>query len=52
MRTQMHAEAFPGEDISDRPEPREVVPALRRLLTERPPSGRVRAADLRGAVTS
>ena len=52
MRTQMHAEAFPGEDISDRPEPREVVPALRRLLSERPPSGRVRATDLRGAVTS
>jgi NAD(P)-dependent dehydrogenase (short-subunit alcohol dehydrogenase family) len=46
MRTQMHQDAFPGEDISDRPEPATVVPALRRLLTERPPSGRVRAADL------
>jgi NAD(P)-dependent dehydrogenase (short-subunit alcohol dehydrogenase family) len=46
MRTQMHQEAFPGEDISDRPEPATVVPALRRLLAERPPSGRVRAADL------
>lgn len=46
MRTRMHAEAFPGEDISDRPEPAAVVPALRRLLAERPPSGRVRAADL------
>ena len=33
MRTQMHAEAFPGEDISDRPEP-EVVPALLRLLAD------------------
>ena len=32
MRTQMHQEAFPGEDISDRPEPETVVPALRRLL--------------------
>ena len=46
MRTQMHQDAFPGEDISDRPEPVTVVPALRRLLTERPPSGRYRAADL------
>jgi len=46
MRTQMHQEAFPGEDISDRPEPHTVVPALLRLLDERPPSGRYRAADL------
>ena len=46
MRTQMHQHAFPGEDISDRPEPATVVPAVRRLLTERPPSGRVRAQDL------
>ncbi len=46
MRTQMHQDAFPGEDISDRPEPRTVVPAIRALLRERPPSGRVRAADL------
>lgn len=46
MRTQMHQDAFPGEDISDRPEPRTVVPALLRVLGERPPSGRMRAADL------
>lgn len=46
MRTRMHQDAFPGEDISDRPEPHTVVPALRRLLRERPESGRVRAADL------
>jgi NAD(P)-dependent dehydrogenase (short-subunit alcohol dehydrogenase family) len=46
MQTQMHQQAFPGEDISDRPEPRTVVPALLRLLDERPPSGRYRAADL------
>ena len=46
MRTQMHQDAFPGEDISDRPEPESVVPALRRLLWERPASGRVRASDL------
>lgn len=46
MRTQMHQDAFAGEDISDRPEPETVVPAFRRLLAERPPSGRYRAADL------
>ena len=46
MRTQMHQEAFPGEDISDRPEPATVVPALRRLLHDRPASGRYRGADL------
>jgi NAD(P)-dependent dehydrogenase (short-subunit alcohol dehydrogenase family) len=46
MRTDMHQQAFPGEDISDRPEPATVVPALLRLLDERPPSGRYRAADL------
>ena len=46
MRTGMHQAAFPGEDISDRPEPESVVPALLRLLDQRPPSGRVRAADL------
>jgi NAD(P)-dependent dehydrogenase (short-subunit alcohol dehydrogenase family) len=46
MRTAMHQAAFPGEDISDRPEPATVVPALLRLLDERPPSGRYRAADL------
>jgi len=45
MRTQMHQQAFPGEDISDRPEPQTVVPALLRLLDERPPSGRYRAAE-------
>jgi len=46
MRTQMQAEAFPGEDISDRPEPEDVVPALRRLLDAGLPSGRYVAADL------
>jgi NAD(P)-dependent dehydrogenase (short-subunit alcohol dehydrogenase family) len=44
MRTQMHQEAFPGEDISDRPEPSTVVPALVRLLDDGTPSGRVQAA--------
>ncbi len=46
MRTQMHQDAFPGEDISDRPEPETVVPALLRLLRDAPASGRYRAADL------
>ncbi len=53
MRTDMHQQAFPGEDISDRPQPDSVVPALLRLLEERPPSGRYRASDLAvPAVTS
>src|SRR5438876_1612597 len=45
LRTDMHQAAFPGEDISDRPEPETVVPALLRLLDARPASGRYRAAD-------
>jgi NAD(P)-dependent dehydrogenase (short-subunit alcohol dehydrogenase family) len=50
MRTEMHQAAFPGEDISDRPAPETVVPALLRLIATRPPSGRLRAADLTEAV--
>jgi NAD(P)-dependent dehydrogenase (short-subunit alcohol dehydrogenase family) len=50
LRTAMHQEAFPGEDISDRPLPSAVVPAFLRLLAERPPSGRYRAADLLAGV--
>jgi NAD(P)-dependent dehydrogenase (short-subunit alcohol dehydrogenase family) len=46
LRTRMHQEAFPGEDISDRPLPETVVPAFLRLVTERPASGRIRLADL------
>jgi NAD(P)-dependent dehydrogenase (short-subunit alcohol dehydrogenase family) len=46
MRTEMHQAAFPGEDISNRPEPESVVPALLRLLDTRPPTGRYRANDL------
>jgi NAD(P)-dependent dehydrogenase (short-subunit alcohol dehydrogenase family) len=45
MRTEMHQAAFPGEDISDRPLPETVVPALLRLLEKRPPSGRYRARE-------
>lgn len=46
LRTQMHQEAFPDEDISDRPEPETVVPAFRRLIDGDLPSGRYRASDL------
>ena len=46
LRTRMHQEAFPGEDIGDRPLPETVVPAFLRLLATRPASGRVRAPDL------
>ena len=46
MRTAMHQAAFPGEDISDRPEPASVVPLLLELIRRRPASGRYRLADL------
>ncbi len=46
MRTDMQQAAFPGEDISDRPEPEAAVPALLRLLDQRPPSGRYSCADI------
>lgn len=49
MRTDLHQQAFPGEDISDRPAPEAAVPGLLRLVERRPdrlPSGRYRAADL------
>ena len=45
MRTAMHQDAFPGEDISDRPLPESVVPRLLALLDARPESGRYRAED-------
>lgn len=44
MRTALHQQAFPGEDISDRPEPETVVPAVLRLLEM--PSGRYRASEV------
>ena len=46
MRTAMHQRAFPGEDISDRPDPETVVPALMQLIEQRPASGRYSAASL------
>jgi len=39
MNTRMHQEAFPDEDISDRPPPESSVPALMRLIENRPGSG-------------
>jgi NAD(P)-dependent dehydrogenase (short-subunit alcohol dehydrogenase family) len=46
MRTQLHQDAFPGEDISDRPDPAVAVPGLVRLLDGQLPSGRYRASAL------
>ena len=46
MRTQMHQEAFPDEDISDRPLPEESVPGLVQLLRGDLPSGRYATRDL------
>jgi NAD(P)-dependent dehydrogenase (short-subunit alcohol dehydrogenase family) len=46
MATDMHQAAFPGEDISDRPAPETVVPALLALIDGDLPSGRYRAAEL------
>jgi NAD(P)-dependent dehydrogenase (short-subunit alcohol dehydrogenase family) len=46
MRTRMHQEAFPNEDISDRPLPEESVPGLVELLTGDLPSGRYAARGL------
>jgi NAD(P)-dependent dehydrogenase (short-subunit alcohol dehydrogenase family) len=49
MRTQMHQDAFPGEDISDRPPPEDSVPGLLALIDGSLPSGRYRAAEVAGA---
>jgi NAD(P)-dependent dehydrogenase (short-subunit alcohol dehydrogenase family) len=46
MRTQMQQDAFPGEDISDRPPPEESVPGLLALIEGDLPSGRYRAREL------
>jgi NAD(P)-dependent dehydrogenase (short-subunit alcohol dehydrogenase family) len=46
MRTQMHQEAFPGEDISDRPLPETSVPGLLALIQGTHPSGRYAARIL------
>ncbi len=49
MCTRMHQEAFPGEDISDRPPPEASVPGLLELIEGELPSGRYRVSDLVGA---
>jgi NAD(P)-dependent dehydrogenase (short-subunit alcohol dehydrogenase family) len=49
MRTQMQQEAFPGEDISDRPPPEASVPGLLALIEGSLPSGRYRARELAAA---
>ena len=46
MRTQMHQDAFPGEDISDRPLPEERVPGLRALIEGPWASGRYQVTDV------
>jgi len=48
MRTQMHQEAYPGEDISDRPLPEASVPGFFTLLSAKLPSGRYRVRELEG----
>ncbi|CAN5125033.1 SDR family oxidoreductase [soil metagenome] len=52
MATDLQQEAFPDGDISDRPSPDSVVPALLRLVEDDLPSGRYRAADLTAEVTA
>lgn len=46
MRTQMHQDAFPGEDISDRPPPEDSVPGLTALIEGDAPSGRYQAREV------
>lgn len=51
MNTRMQQEAFPGEDVSDRPPPEDSVPGLRALIDGDLPSGRYQARSLLAAVT-
>jgi NAD(P)-dependent dehydrogenase (short-subunit alcohol dehydrogenase family) len=46
MRTEMHQDAFPGEDISDRPGPEASVPGIMALIDGDQPGGRYQARDL------
>ncbi|HSC04353.1 MAG TPA: SDR family NAD(P)-dependent oxidoreductase [Solirubrobacteraceae bacterium] len=52
MRTRMHQEAFPGEDISDIPPPETSVPGLLRLIEGELPSGRYLARELAPAAAA
>jgi NAD(P)-dependent dehydrogenase (short-subunit alcohol dehydrogenase family) len=49
MRTQMQQDAFPGEDISDRPPPEDSVPGLLALIEGSLASGRYRASEVAAA---
>ena len=51
LRTQMHQDAFPGEDISDRPPPEVAVPGLLELAEGERPSGRYRAQEIGGGAS-
>ena len=51
LRTRLHQEAFPGEDISDRPLPEVAVPGLVELASGDLPSGRYQVQDLQGAAS-
>jgi hypothetical protein len=46
MRTEMHQDAFPGEDISDRPPPEASVPGIAALIDGDQPSGRYLAREV------
>jgi NAD(P)-dependent dehydrogenase (short-subunit alcohol dehydrogenase family) len=46
LRTEMHQDAFPGEDISDRPPPESIVPALVELIVSDRAGGRYRVPEL------
>jgi NAD(P)-dependent dehydrogenase (short-subunit alcohol dehydrogenase family) len=50
MNTQMHQDAFSGEDISDRPPPEESVPGLLALIEGDQRSGRFQAREIAPAV--
>lgn len=52
MRTQMHQEAFPGEDISDRPPPEASIPGLLELIDGTRPNGRYIARSLHAEVVA
>jgi NAD(P)-dependent dehydrogenase (short-subunit alcohol dehydrogenase family) len=52
MNTRMQEEAFPGEDVSDRPPPEASVPGLLRLIEGELPSGRYRARELHPAIAA
>jgi NAD(P)-dependent dehydrogenase (short-subunit alcohol dehydrogenase family) len=51
MNTRMHQEAYPGEDISDRPPPEAGVPGLVALIEGDRASGRWQASELRPVVS-